>query len=197
MWYLTFNLFVYFTVLLPQLKSITERNTIVEDLTDRLEVAEELITSFSAALCCCIFFLWENSGCLQLLENLENLENEPLVLEKPWKLVLNLQKKLCRHPETSCVYEFSFISWGWDFMKFRRLPDYFQCLRDIKRERIKDITGTIATFNLLIHFPCSSRGEYKRLWVLSSRSHSIWFTFFYTLYFVVKVLFSYLLWIAL
>ena len=161
MWYLTFNLFVYFTVLLPQLKSITERNTIVEDLTDRLEVAEELITSFSAALCCCILFLWENSGCLQLLENLENLENEPLRPWKTLKISFEFTKKNCADTLKllCCVYEFFFSSWGWDFMKFRRLPDYFQCLRGIKRERIKDITGTIATFNLLIHFPCSSRRE--------------------------------------
>ena len=158
MWYLTFNLFVYFTVLLPQLKSITERNTIVEDLTDRLEVAEELITSFSAALCCCILFLWENSGCLQLLVNLENLENEPLVLEKPWKLVLNLQKKLCRHPEASLLCLWIFFQ----FLRMRFYSEDFRLLSMFKgyqKGENKRYSATIATFNLLIHFPCSSRGE--------------------------------------
>ena len=53
---LTISIVFFFSVILPRLKVMTERNTEVEDLTDRLEIAEELIIALQAALCCCILF---------------------------------------------------------------------------------------------------------------------------------------------
>ncbi|XP_066919472.1 RAB11-binding protein RELCH homolog [Clytia hemisphaerica] len=58
--------------ILPRLKVMSERNTEVEDLADRLEIAEELIIALQAALCC---FLSRDVIQAFVLPTLKTLEN--------------------------------------------------------------------------------------------------------------------------
>ena len=58
---------------IPRLKCIAESNHSVTDLTDRLEVAEELITALSATLCC---FLSKDVIVDYIIPTLKHLESE-------------------------------------------------------------------------------------------------------------------------